>query len=126
MKKPKLGKSNLEVSALGYGCMGLSAMYGQPLPRLEGIQIIRAEPQVRCARSVVARVEDIPALGLRSTTRNWVSLLRRLTPVGLTHGNSTPPGFHTTRSHAVPNALNVAIGSLGGGANTNSPKFVMP
>jgi aryl-alcohol dehydrogenase-like predicted oxidoreductase len=42
MKKRKLGKSNLEVSALGYGCMGLSAMYGQPLPRPDGIRIIRA------------------------------------------------------------------------------------
>jgi aryl-alcohol dehydrogenase-like predicted oxidoreductase len=42
MKKRKLGKSNLEVSALGYGCMGLSAMYGQPLPRPDGIGIIRA------------------------------------------------------------------------------------
>src|SRR5438034_9163770 len=42
MEKRKLGKSNLEVSALGYGCMGLSAMYGQPLPRAEGIRIIRA------------------------------------------------------------------------------------
>jgi aryl-alcohol dehydrogenase-like predicted oxidoreductase len=42
MKKRKLGQSNLEVSAIGYGAMGLSGMYGQPLPHAEGIAIIRA------------------------------------------------------------------------------------
>jgi aryl-alcohol dehydrogenase-like predicted oxidoreductase len=42
MQKRKLGKSDLEVSAIGYGAMGLSAMYGQSLPRAEGIGIIRA------------------------------------------------------------------------------------
>lgn len=42
MQKRKLGNSNLEVSAIGYGSMGLSAMYGQPLPRRDAIAIIRA------------------------------------------------------------------------------------
>ena len=42
MKKRTLGKSGLEVSALGYGCMGLSSAYGPPAPREEGIKIIRA------------------------------------------------------------------------------------
>ena len=34
--------SGLEVSALGYGCMGLSSAYGAPLPKDEAIAIIRA------------------------------------------------------------------------------------
>jgi aryl-alcohol dehydrogenase-like predicted oxidoreductase len=38
----KLGKSGPEVSALGYGCMGLSSAYGPPVSREDGIKIIRA------------------------------------------------------------------------------------
>ena len=37
-----LGKSGLQVSALGFGCMGLSANYGPPVDRQDGIGIIRA------------------------------------------------------------------------------------
>jgi aryl-alcohol dehydrogenase-like predicted oxidoreductase len=37
-----LGRDGLEVSALGFGCMGISAGYGQPAGRDEGIAIIRA------------------------------------------------------------------------------------
>ncbi|MBA4011106.1 MAG: aldo/keto reductase [Phenylobacterium sp.] len=40
MEQRKLGE--LEVSALGYGCMGLSSAYGPPTPRPEAIAIIRA------------------------------------------------------------------------------------
>ena len=42
MQKRKLGQSNLEVSALGFGCMGISFGYGQALSREDGIGIIRA------------------------------------------------------------------------------------
>ena len=42
MQKRKLGKMNLEVSALGLGCMGLSAGYGQPVGKQEGISLIRS------------------------------------------------------------------------------------
>lgn len=42
MQKRKLGKSNLEVSAIGLGCMGLSSGYGPPVEKHEGISLIRA------------------------------------------------------------------------------------
>jgi aryl-alcohol dehydrogenase-like predicted oxidoreductase len=42
MQKRKLGKSNLEVSALGLGCMGLSFGYGPAVDKKDGIKLIRA------------------------------------------------------------------------------------
>jgi aryl-alcohol dehydrogenase-like predicted oxidoreductase len=41
VKKRKLGSSNLEVSALGFGCMGLSFGYGPALDRQSAISLIR-------------------------------------------------------------------------------------
>jgi aryl-alcohol dehydrogenase-like predicted oxidoreductase len=42
MQKRKLGKSNLEVSALGLGCMGMSFGYGPAAERKEMIALIRS------------------------------------------------------------------------------------
>ena len=42
MKKRVLGKSGLEVSALGFGCMGLNFSYGHALSKADGIALIRA------------------------------------------------------------------------------------
>ena len=42
MEKRKLGKSGLEVSAIGLGCMGISFGYGHALGKQEGIDLIRA------------------------------------------------------------------------------------
>ena len=42
MKKRKLGKSDLEVSALGFGCMGLNFAYGPGLERSASIALIRS------------------------------------------------------------------------------------
>src|SRR5947209_8684569 len=42
MQKRKLGKSNLQVSALGLGCMGLSFGYGPAVDKQQGISLIRA------------------------------------------------------------------------------------
>src|SRR5437762_7283294 len=41
MQKRKLGNSNLEVSALGLGCMGLSSGYGPAVDKKDGIALIR-------------------------------------------------------------------------------------
>src|SRR5271166_3261924 len=42
MQKRKLGKSNLEVSALGLGCMGMSFSYGPPKDKQEMISLIHS------------------------------------------------------------------------------------
>ena len=42
MQKRKLGKSNLEVSAIGLGCMGMSFSYGPPKDKQEMTSLIRA------------------------------------------------------------------------------------
>src|SRR5215207_7228907 len=42
MQKRKLGNSNLEVSALGLGCMGLSYGYGPATDTQQAISLIRA------------------------------------------------------------------------------------
>ena len=42
MQKRKLGKSNLEVSALGLGCMGMSFSYGPPKDKQEMTSLLHA------------------------------------------------------------------------------------
>src|ERR1700752_1884028 len=46
MKKRKLGKSNLEVSAIGLGCMGMSFGYGPAKEKTEMISLIRSAVQL--------------------------------------------------------------------------------
>src|SRR6476619_2361685 len=48
MQKRTLGKSDLEVSAMGLGCMGLSYGYGPATDKQEAIKLIRAA----CERGV--------------------------------------------------------------------------
>lgn len=42
MQKRKLGRSGLEVSALGFGCMNMSWAYGPPVDKQQAISVIRA------------------------------------------------------------------------------------
>jgi aryl-alcohol dehydrogenase-like predicted oxidoreductase len=42
MKKRTLGKSGLEVSAIGFGCMGLNFGYGHALGKADAVNMIRA------------------------------------------------------------------------------------
>lgn len=41
MEKRTLGRSGLEVSAIGFGCMGLSYGYGPPVDEAAGVRLIR-------------------------------------------------------------------------------------
>jgi aryl-alcohol dehydrogenase-like predicted oxidoreductase len=42
LKKRSVGRAGLEVSSIGYGCMGLTGIYGQALERSEAIALLRA------------------------------------------------------------------------------------
>ena len=41
MQKRKLGRSDLEVAAVGFGCMGLNSGYGHPLSKEDAVKLIR-------------------------------------------------------------------------------------
>src|SRR4029078_4867974 len=41
MQKRELGRSGLQVSAIGLGCMGISHAYGTSLSKAEGVKLIR-------------------------------------------------------------------------------------
>ena len=64
MHKRKLG-SNLEVSALGLGCMGMSYGYGPAADRQDVIALIRRPS------SAASRSSTPPKPTARSRTRNW-------------------------------------------------------
>ena len=42
MEQRVLGRDGLQVSAIGFGCMGLTSAYGEALPEAEAIAVIRA------------------------------------------------------------------------------------
>ena len=42
MQKRTLGKSGLEVSAIGFGCMGMTGVYNAPADRQNMISLVRA------------------------------------------------------------------------------------
>jgi len=71
MQKRKLGKSNLEVSALGFGCMGLSFGYGPPADK---------QQMISAARLLSAQGANV-ALGARRVDRIQ-SLAKALTDRG--------------------------------------------
>ena len=55
MQKRKLGKSNLEVSALGLGCMSMSFGYGPAADKQEMISLIRKGEPFKNASEVASR-----------------------------------------------------------------------
>ena len=74
MQKRALGNSNLEVSALGLGCMGMSFGYGPAANRKEMISLIRTAVD----RGVT--FFDTAEVYVPSPTRNWSAT--RLRPSG--------------------------------------------
>ena len=63
MQKRKLGKSGLEVSALGLGCMGMSFGYGPAADTHEMISLIRAG-SIEGWDNLIAAVKEALRLGI--------------------------------------------------------------
>jgi aryl-alcohol dehydrogenase-like predicted oxidoreductase len=61
MKKRKLGNSNLEVSAIGLGCMGFSHGYGPGVSDDEAIDLMRKAFDLGCTFYDTAEGYDVAA-----------------------------------------------------------------
>jgi aryl-alcohol dehydrogenase-like predicted oxidoreductase len=69
MKKRVLGKSGLEVSALGYGAMGLSTAYGAATPNAEAIQLDDLREIDKAAAKIQIHGARLPEAVLAQTGR---------------------------------------------------------
>jgi len=70
MQKRKLGKSGLEVSALGFGCMGMSQSYGPAGDRRDLISLLKATPaQIALVWLLAQRPWIVPIPGTRKLER---------------------------------------------------------
>jgi aryl-alcohol dehydrogenase-like predicted oxidoreductase len=101
MQKRTLGKSGLEVSALGFGCMGISSGYGPPASREDGLTIIRAAVDGGVTFFDTAEVygpftnEDVVGEALRPI-RDRVVIA---TKFGFKIENGKPAGLNSRPSH---------------------------
>ena len=77
MQKRQLGQSGLEVSAIGFGCMGLNFGYGPALGKDEAIALIRAAVERGVTFFDTAEVygpftnEEIVGEALRRSATGW-------------------------------------------------------
>ena len=101
MHTRKLGKSGLEVSALGFGCMGISHGYGVPSARADGIAIIRKAVDAGVTFFDTAEVygpftnEDVVGEALQPV-RDRVAIA---TKFGFTIENNKIAGLNSQPSH---------------------------
>jgi aryl-alcohol dehydrogenase-like predicted oxidoreductase len=78
MQKRKLGNNNLEVLAIGLGCMGLSHGYGPPTAKPEAITLIRSAVQRGVTFSDTAEVYGPYTLLLHRQQRRGNAVLHAL------------------------------------------------
>ena len=77
MHMRKLGKSNLEVSALGFGCMGLSFGYGPPVGQADGDRRSSGRPSISASLSSTRPRSMAP-----SRTKSWSAKRSRPSATG--------------------------------------------
>lgn len=66
MRKRFPGKSGLEVSAIGFGCMGLNFSYGHALSREESVKLVR-----QAVERGVTFFDTAEATARTPTRRSW-------------------------------------------------------
>ena len=91
MQKRKLGTSNLEVSALGLGCMSMSSGYGPPGDKKEMIAVLRS-----AVERGVTFFDTAEAYGPYA---NEELLGEGLAPFGFTFPTSGPRGLDSRPAH---------------------------
>src|SRR5258707_1723185 len=108
MQKRTLGKSGLEVAALGFGCMGISQSYGRPSTREAGIAIIRAAVDAGVTFFDTAEVygpytnEDVVGEALEPV-RDQVAIATKF-GFNIEHGKMAGLNSHPSQIRAVADA----------------------
>src|SRR4029453_7156177 len=108
MQHRTLGASGLKVSALGFGCMGISQSYGRPLSRADGIAIIRAAVEGGVTFFDTAEVygpyanEDVVGEALEPV-RDQVAIATKF-GFNIDHGTMAGLNSHPSRIRAVADA----------------------
>ncbi len=108
MQKRILGTKGLEVSALGFGCMGISQSYGQPLSRTDGVAIIRAAVDAGVTFFDTAEVygpysnEDVVGEALEPV-RDQVAIATKF-GFNIEHGKMAGLNSHPSQIRAVADA----------------------
>src|SRR5690242_9656091 len=120
MKKRKLGRSNLEVSALGLGCMGMSFSYGPPKDKQEMTALIRAAVERGVTFFDTAEVygpftnEDLVGEAL-APFRGQVAIATKfgfdLNPANDPRGMKGPPAL-SSRPEQIRKAVEGSLGRL--------------
>ncbi|HXJ44105.1 MAG TPA: aldo/keto reductase [Bryobacteraceae bacterium] len=116
MEKRNLGNSGLEVSALGFGCMGISANYGLPMERQEALGIIRTAVERGVTFFDTAEVygpftnEQVVGEAL-APVRNEVVIATKfgfgINPDGTRYGLDSTPDHIRQVTHASLKRLNI-------------------
>ncbi len=112
MKVRKLG-AGLEVSAIGFGCMGLSHSYGQSTPRAEAIKVIRHayERGVALFDTAVVYGDNEELVG--EALRPFRSEVVIATKFGLTTPPPGEPQLEDSRPEAIRASVEASLRRLG-------------
>ena len=108
MQRRTLGRNGLEISALGFGCMGISQSYGHPSSREDGIAIIRAAVDAGVTLFDTAEVygpytnEDLVGEALEPV-RDRVAIATKF-GFNIEHGNMTGLNSRPEQIRAVADA----------------------